>query len=111
MDETEKGRVVLAVDEAVSNVIVHGYKYDESKIIDIDINSDSDAFTLIISDKADEFNPLETASPDIDCYHENGHDGGLGVDIYRRIMKANYERNTGGGNRLTLIKERINENR
>lgn len=106
MDETDIGRVILAVDEAVSNVIVHGYKYDESKSIDIDMNSDSDSFTFTISDSAPQYNPLDSASPDIDCYHENGHNGGLGVDIYKRIMKASYELNDNGGNRLILVKEK-----
>jgi len=110
LDETDRGRVVLAIDEAVSNVIVHGYKCDESRIIDIEMRSDPDSFTFIISDLAEQFNPLESSIPDIEQYHEEGQSSGLGVDIYRRIMKARYELDTNGGNRLILIKEINNEN-
>lgn len=105
LEETDKGRVILAIDEAVSNVIVHGYNNDDTKMIEIEMKSDPGFFTFIISDRAGEYNPLETVSPDIDQYHDEGHCGGLGIDIYRRIMKVQYERDSNGGNRLILIKE------
>ena len=110
LDEKNKGRVILAIDEAVSNVIVHGYAYDESKMIDIEMESDPDSFIFIVSDSAKEYNPLESVSPDIERYHEDGQSSGLGVDIYRRIMKTRYERSSNGGNRLILVKEKKNEN-
>jgi serine/threonine-protein kinase RsbW len=106
LSDTEKGRVILAIDEAVSNVVVHGYNYDESKIIDIDMESDPASFTFIISDFAREFNPLNSDAPDIENYYEKGQDNGLGVDIYKRIMKVKYMCNAHGGNRLILIKEK-----
>lgn len=106
LSDTERGRVILAIDEAVSNVVVHGYNYDESKKIDIEMESDPASFTFIISDVAPEFNPLNLSPPDIENYHENGQDSGLGVDIYKRIMKVKYMRNADGGNRLILIKEK-----
>jgi len=111
LDETDKGRVILAVDEAVTNVIAHGYHYDESKSIVVEMESSPDSFTFIIIDTAEEFNPLEVAVPDITEYHEQGGSGGLGVDLYRRIMDVRYERIESGGNRLILIKERANENK
>ncbi len=106
LNDTERGRVILAIDEAVSNVVVHGYNYDESKIIDIDMESDPTSFTFIISDFASEFNPLNSEAADIENYHASGQDSGLGVDIYKRIMKVQYMRNAQGGNRLILIKEK-----
>jgi len=110
LDETEKGRVVLTIDEAVSNVITHGYNCDESKTVDIGMKSDHNSFTFIISDTAGEFNPLLSAPADMGAYHEHGHSSGLGVDVYRRIMKVQYIRNAEGGNRLILVKEKKNEN-
>lgn len=110
LDETDKGRVILAIDEAAANIIIHGYNNDESKTIDIDMETDADTLTFIISDTAKEFNPFEFSSPDIDFYHESGQGSGLGVDTYRRIMKVHYERNINGGNRLILVKEKQNEN-
>lgn len=106
LNDTDRSRVILAIDEAVSNVVVHGYNYDESKIIDIDMESDPASFTFIITDYAPEFNPLNSDAPDIENYHESGQDSGLGVDIYKRIMKVQYMRNPEGGNRLILVKEK-----
>lgn len=106
LNDIERGRVILAIDEAVSNVVVHGYNYDESKIIEIDMESAPDSFKFIITDFAGEFNPLNSVAADIENYHESGQDSGLGVDIYKRIMKVQYMRNARGGNQLILIKEK-----
>lgn len=109
LDEIDRGRVVLAIDEAVSNIITHGYNSDETKIIEIDMESTPDLFKFIITDTAPEYNPLESEPTDIDKYHDEGSDSGLGIDIIRRIMEVRYEKNPEGGNRLILIKEKINE--
>jgi anti-sigma regulatory factor (Ser/Thr protein kinase) len=111
LDDTDRARVVLAIDEAVSNIITHGYNSDETKIIEIDMESATDLFKFIITDTAPEYNPLESEPLDIDKYHDEGSDGGLGIDIIRRIMEVRYEKNPEGGNRLILIKEKINENK
>ncbi len=111
LDDTDIGRVVLAIDEAVSNIITHGYNSDETKRIEIDMESAPDSFKFIITDTAPEYNPLESEPPDIDKYHDEGLNSGLGVDLIRRIMEVRYEKNPEGGNRLILIKEKINENK
>ena len=111
LDDADRGRVVLAIDEAVSNIITHGYNYDETKVIKIDMESAADSFKFIITDTAPEYNPLKSEPPDIDKYHDEGLDSGLGVDIIRRIMEVRYEKNPEGGNRLILIKEKTNENK
>lgn len=111
LGENEAGRVILAIDEAVSNIIIHGYKCDENQKVDIDMESGPDSFTFVISDTAPEYNPLSSAPPDIGTYHENGLSSGLGVDVYRRVMKVQYIRDTEGGNRLILVKEKKHENR
>lgn len=105
LDDCDKGRVILAIDEAASNIIVHGYKNDESKSINVEMKSGPESFTFILSDTAGGFNPLEVSPPDIDNYHETGKESGLGVDSYRRIMKVDYETDKNGGNRLILVKE------
>lgn len=106
LDEIDRSRVILAIDEAVANVIIHGYKNDASQTVDIKMESDSRSLTFTITDKAYKYNPLEYAFPEMEVYHENGRCGGLGVDLYSRIMKVNYESNPAGGNRLILVKEK-----
>jgi len=110
LDDMDRGRVILAIDEAVSNVITHGYNSDESGIIDIRMESDDKSFTFIITDMAESYNPLENTPPDIEDYYNNGRSTGFGVDVYSRIMKVYYDKNGERGNRLTLVKEKKNEN-
>ncbi len=110
LEDIDKGRVILALDEAVSNVIIHGYKSDPAKTLDIEMESDDRSFTFTITDNAESFNPLENLPPDIEDYYDNGRSSGLGVDVYSRNMKAYYEKNSGQGNRLILVKEKKNEN-
>lgn len=109
LDEKDKGRVILAVDEAVSNVIIHGYNSDESKTVCIEMHSDESAFTFIITDKAKLYNPLESPLHDMEDHHDCGKNSGLGVDIYRKIMKVYYEQGSDGSNRLIMIKEKKSE--
>lgn len=110
LDDIDKGRVILAIDEAVSNVIIHGYKSDPTKTLDIEMDSDDRSFTFTITDNAESFNPLENLPPDIDAYYDSGKSSGLGVDVYSRNMKVYYEKNSRQGNRLILVKEKKNEN-
>jgi len=103
-DSNETGRIILAIDEAIANIIIHGYKRDNSGKIIIDMESDGSSLKFIITDYAPWFNPLEVPSPDMDSYFDTGKNGGLGVDIYKKIMDVSYEKNETGGNRLIMVK-------
>jgi anti-sigma regulatory factor (Ser/Thr protein kinase) len=103
-DSHEAGRIVLAIDEAIANIIIHGYKRDNSGKIIIDMESDGSSLKFTITDNAPQFNPLEIPSPDMDRYFDAGKDGGLGVDIYKKIMDVSYEKNETGGNRLIMVR-------
>jgi len=104
IDSNERGRIILAIDEALANIIIHGYKRDSSGKIIIDMESDGTSLKFTISDKAPWFNPLEIPSPDMDTYFDTGKHGGLGVDIYKKIMDVSYERKKTGGNRLIMVR-------
>lgn len=111
LDDIDRGRVILAIDEAVSNVITHGYRSDETETLEIEMVSDDRSFTFSIIDRAESYNPLENPPADIENYYENGKDTGFGVDVYSRIMKVYYEKNGEKGNRLILVKEKKNEDK
>jgi len=104
VDSNERTRIILAIDEALANIIIHGYKRDNSGEIIIDMESDGSSLKFTITDYAPWFNPLELPSPDMDTYFDTGKHGGLGVDIYKKIMDVSYERNETGGNRLIMAK-------
>ena len=106
--DIDRSRTVLAVDEALSNVIEHGYRGAAGEII-LRMEEDDSAFIVTIEDGAPPFNPLSRAPIDIDAKLDEGADGGMGVEILRRLTDARYEINEKGGNRLILRKEKLHE--
>ena len=107
VSEMDASHIVLSVDEALSNIIRHGYgeKSDGLVILDMRLLDSSIEFTL--SDTAPLYNPLENAA----AHNEpvDGADGGFGIGVYLRFMDVRYEINEYGGNRLILKWEKKNE--
>ena len=101
-------KVNLVLEEIVINVIEHGFdEGDESRRCDIDLNSDADAITIVVSDRGKPFDPLtEAPEADVDSAMGARAVGGLGVHLVETMMdEASYQR-TDGMNRLTLVKFR-----
>lgn len=108
LSEIDRSRTVLAVDEALANVIEHGYAGSEGEIT-VRMSEDDTSFTIVIEDGAPPFNPLSRAPIDIDAKLDEGADGGMGVEVLRRLTEARYEQTDKGGNRLILRKEKRHE--
>ena len=105
LDEITLNRVILSIDEAVSNIIRHGYRGSENGRIELVLKKSAGSVTVILTDEAPPFNPLLSESPDIQSHFDEGKSGGLGIDLYRRMMNVSYERTSSGGNRLIMEKE------
>ncbi len=96
--------VVLAVDEAVTNIIVHGYQGRPGEIA-LEVRHDGDALIIVLRDQAPAFDPTQVPPPNLDLPLEERPVGGLGVHFMRQIMDAvHYRALAAGGNELTLIK-------
>ncbi len=48
--DTEKNQIVLSVDEAIANAIIHGHEGDESKSLQIDLNLNDKRLSIDIHD-------------------------------------------------------------
>lgn len=99
--------LALAVDEALCNVIRHGYKQAEGRPIWIKIwplEDDGQAgagLCIVIEDEAEKVDPTRIQGRDLDDIRP----GGLGVHIIRQVVDvAEYSPRRGDGMRLTLIK-------
>lgn len=106
MSEMDSSHIVLSVDEAVSNIIRHGYGENAEGVITLDMSSSAGSFEFVLSDAAPLYNPLldhDGNEP------EEGATGGFGVGVYRRFMDVRYETNEHGGNRLILKWEKHDE--
>ncbi len=84
--EDDINKITIAVDEACTNIIKHGYDYSPDKSIDVEIIRKGNDFEIIISDKGKQFDPGSIQSPDMKDYFEHYRRGGLGVYLMKRIM-------------------------
>ena len=94
----------LALEEAVTNVIMYAYPEGTDGLVDIEAIIHENSLSFIISDSGRAFDP--TAEPDADTTlnAEERQVGGLGIYLVRSIMDSvNYER-SGGKNILSMTK-------
>jgi len=93
----------LAVDEAVTNIMLHGYSSSEGRIW-ISCGVEGGRVRVRIEDEAPPFDPTEAAEPDLEGDADERPIGGLGIHLIRRMTdELRYER-AGGRNILVLGK-------
>ena len=98
------GDLVLAVDEALTNVMVHGYR-NATGMIEIEVAREQDALVVCLRDQAPGFDPTGVPAPDINAPLSRRIPGGLGVYMMRRLTDELHYRTTAEGkNELTLVK-------
>jgi serine/threonine-protein kinase RsbW len=96
--------MVLAVDEAATNIIVHGYQGQPGEI-QVEISYEGGALVVRLSDQAPLFDPTQVPPPDLDLPLEQRRFGGLGIHLTRQCMdEVSYCISGEGCNELTLRK-------
>jgi len=94
----------LAVDEACTNIIEHGYAGGSGETIALACETDGDAVRVTIVDRGRAFRPSELPSPDLSASWEERPIGGLGWHLIRKAVdEIDYGPDPAGGNRLTLV--------
>ena len=95
----------LAVDEACTNIIEHGYAGGTGGAISIACDATPHEMRVTIVDSGRAFDPAAVSAPDLSAGWEDRVVGGLGWHLIRRsVDEVDYGPNPGGGNRLTLVK-------
>lgn len=95
----------LAVDEACTNIIEHGYAGRPGETIALACEIDGDGVRVTIVDRGRSFRPSELPPPDLSADWEERHIGGLGWHFIRKsVDEIDYGPDPSGGNRLTLVK-------
>jgi len=104
--EAEANRLVLAVDEAVANVIEHAYAHDleGERKIEVAIEVDEESFSVEIRDRGSAFDPTSVDLPNIKDHVKQGKRSGLGVFLMRRIMDEVHYETARGVNTLRMMK-------
>ena len=109
--DAQASQVALAVDEAIVNVMKHGYeKRTDGRIwlrltpqCECGADKPVSAIEIVIEDEAKQVEPEQIKGRDL----EDIRPGGLGVHIIREVMdEVRYEKRPGAvsGMRLTMVK-------
>ena len=87
-------RVQLALDEILSNIVLHGVQPDTGdQTIDVTFSFTAGVVGVEIVDTAAAFNPLLVPPPDTTSPLAVRPEGGLGIALVRTLMdEARYER-------------------
>ncbi len=102
LDADKVHEVVVAVDEAVTNIIVHGYRRKPGPL-EVEAGARKNAFVVRLRDEAPPFDPASIPAPDTTLPVDERPIGGMGVYLIKRAMdKMAHRALPGGGNELTL---------
>ena len=97
-------QLVLAVEEAVTNIIMHGY-HGSNGVITILIQPNDASVEIVMQDDAPPFDPTSVPPPRLDLPLAKRPLGGLGVHLMRKHSdEMSYRRTPAGLNELRLIK-------
>ncbi len=80
--------VRLVLDEAVINVIVHGYEDTREHEINVALVLDGGLLAIHVDDDGVAYNPLDAPAPRFDLPIEQRRIGGLGVHIMKTLAKS-----------------------
>lgn len=107
VDQTAIAGMVVAVDEAATNVITHGY-LDQEGIIEVEVRREGDALIVHLRDETSPFDPTTIPPADLTLPPEERIMEGMGVCLMRRRTDEMSHRFTlQQGNELTLVKRGV----
>lgn len=96
--------IKLAVDEACTNIIEHGYAGMDPGSIIVEFYADNQRAVITLTDFGHPFEPYEPDAPDIGAILESDYVGGFGLYfIYQTMDRVDYRTNE-DGNALVLTK-------
>lgn len=105
LSKDQENKVILAVDEAVTNIMEHGYDPGIEGLIEIEAEVDESCFKVVIRDNGRVFNPESVPVVDMARHLKARRKKGLGIFLMRQIMdEVRYRFQDGIRNELTLVK-------
>jgi serine/threonine-protein kinase RsbW len=106
-DEDVAGDLVLAVNEAVTNTLLHGYN-DQPGDVAIGVEADGGDMRVRLLDDAPLFDPTAVPPPDINLPLEERPLGGLGIHMMRQLTdELVYHPTADGRNELVFVKRGV----
>ena len=94
----------LALEEAVTNVILYAYPKDSDGLVNIEAVLREHSIEFIITDSGAPFDPTAAPEADVTLSAEERSIGGLGIYLVRQIMDEVHYQRLDDKNVLTMIK-------
>ena len=105
VSESALGDLRLVVDEAVTNVVIHGYGDDSEGMVEVHMEADGDAVIIRIRDRAKTFDPVYVKAPQLGTALKDRPFGGMGIYLIKKMTdEAEFLPVAGGGNEIRLVK-------
>lgn len=96
--------VRLAVEEAFTNIVQHGYAGRPGPVR-CTVRGEPDRVVVTLVDEAPAFDPSQAPAPDLESAWDERPEGGLGWHLVHGVMdEVRHEPGPGRGNVLTLVK-------
>jgi len=100
-EEKPINEILLAVQEAVTNIIRHAYKEQGKGKFSVQFEEDEEKVKFSIRDYGKKFDPTKRPDPDL----PRGTPGGLGIYLIKNVMdEVTYDESFTEGNLIHLIK-------
>lgn len=106
LDERALYAIQTAVDEAATNIILHGYGQEREGPIHITCWQEGEDFVIEMRDYGRPFDPSRVPEPDLHAPLEKRREGGLGLFLMRRMMNRVEFARRGEENVLTMVRRR-----
>ncbi|HEY7752114.1 MAG TPA: ATP-binding protein [Ignavibacteriaceae bacterium] len=105
LSEEQIDNIMLAVDEACTNIIKHAYNSFPDGELSIKLEYNKRKFTVVIIDFGKTFNPDAVPKPDLQRYYKERKVGGLGMYLMKTLMdEVKYTSIPGKYNKVLLTK-------
>ena len=104
LDDHTAWQVQLAVDEAVTNIMQHGYDSGQDGVIELGWQIVRDELLITLRDRGRRFDPDSVPTPDVTSPLEERQSGGLGLFLMNKLMDEVSFESDATGNLLTMIK-------
>jgi len=102
MPASHRDRMMLALDEALTNVVLYAYPEDRRGTVGIHLSRDDNTITAEIVDHGKPFDPTANPAPDVTLPIEQRPIGGLGIHLMRNMVTSLRYYRKQGENHLVL---------
>ena len=99
---SHRDKMLMALDEALTNVVLYAYPEDQRGTVAVRIGGDSNTITAEVVDHGKPFDPTAHPAPDITLPIEQRPIGGLGIHLMRNLMTSLRHYRENGTNHLVL---------